>query len=94
MQLAATLIWLPMAWIIARTLGQLADDAGTAAVLPAALAVLALGLLRAGLEALGTRMVFRAARAEVGRLGGRGPAGRAAPPPPHPPPPPPPPPPS
>ncbi|AFK55594.1 thiol reductant ABC exporter subunit CydD [Tistrella mobilis] len=68
MQLAAALVWLPMAWIIARTLGQLADDAGTAAVLPAALAVLALGLLRAGLEALGTRMVFRAARAEVGQL--------------------------
>lgn len=67
-QLAAALVWLPMAWIIARTLGQLADDAGMVAVLPAALAVLALGLLRAGLEALGARMVFRAARAEVGRL--------------------------
>lgn len=77
-QLAATLVWLPMAWIIARTLGQLADDAGTAAVLPAALAVLALGLLRAGLEALGTRMVFRAARAEVGRLRRRALAALAA----------------
>ncbi|WP_372069624.1 thiol reductant ABC exporter subunit CydD (plasmid) [Tistrella mobilis] len=67
-QLAAALVWLPMAWIIARTLGQLASDADMAAVLPAAVAVLALGLLRAGLEALGARMVFRAARAEVGRL--------------------------
>ena len=36
-QLAAALVWLPMAWIIARTLGQLADDAGMVAVLPAAL---------------------------------------------------------
>ncbi|WP_372088548.1 thiol reductant ABC exporter subunit CydD (plasmid) [Tistrella mobilis] len=77
-QLAAALVWLPMAWIIARTLGQLAADAGTAAVLPAALAVLALGLLRAGLEALGTRMVFRAARAEVGQLRRRALAALAA----------------
>ncbi|WP_372052842.1 thiol reductant ABC exporter subunit CydD (plasmid) [Tistrella mobilis] len=77
-QLAAALVWLPMAWIIADALGRLAMDAETAVVMPAAIAVLALGLLRAGLEALGSRMVFRAARAEVGRLRRRALAALAA----------------
>lgn len=77
-QLAAALVWLPMAWIIADALGRLAMDAETAVVMPAAIAVLALGLLRAGLEALGSRMAFRAARAEVGRLRRRALAALAA----------------
>jgi len=64
-QTAAALIWVPQAALIARAVGAMAGGGGVRAVLPFALAVLALGIARAGLDALGARMAFRAARREL-----------------------------
>jgi len=62
LQSLAALLWLPQAALLATAVGGFAGGGGVAgAMLPAALVLLA-GLLRAGLEALGGRLAFRAAR--------------------------------
>lgn len=67
-QALAALFWIPQAACLAWSVGALANGAGLQAVMPLALGVLAFGLVRAGLDAWGTRLSFRSARAEVSRL--------------------------
>ena len=65
LQAAASLVWLPQAALLAHAVGAMAEGAAaSAALLPAAL-VLGLGFARAGLDAIGSRLAFRAARAAV-----------------------------
>ncbi|MGO4438745.1 thiol reductant ABC exporter subunit CydD [Rhizobium sp. RAF56] len=66
-QSAASLIWVPQAALISRAVGEMSAGGGMKAVLPLALLVLALGAVRAGLDALGARMAFRHARAELSK---------------------------
>jgi len=65
---AASLLWLGQAALLADAVGRIAAGEGVAAVLPHAAGVLALGLIRAGCDTIGARLVFQAARAEVSRL--------------------------
>ncbi|MCK9512156.1 MAG: thiol reductant ABC exporter subunit CydD [Pigmentiphaga sp.] len=66
LQVGASLIWLPQAACIALAIHHLGQDAGLLDILPWALAFLALGLMRAGLDAWGSRLVFASARARLG----------------------------
>ncbi|MDE1567481.1 thiol reductant ABC exporter subunit CydD [Aquabacter sp. P-9] len=68
LQVAAALIWIPQAGLIAYAVDRAARGDFQASILPVALGVLVLGLLRAGLDAAGTRLAFRAARAQVSAL--------------------------
>ncbi|WP_140849443.1 thiol reductant ABC exporter subunit CydD [Paracoccus sp. FO-3] len=68
---AAALLWLPQAGILAAAVAGIAAGTGAASLVGPALGVLALGLLRAGLEALGGRLAWRAARAQLSDLRGR-----------------------
>src|SRR5690606_14412668 len=61
-QVAGALLWLPQAGLIALVIGAIAAGEGVDSALLPASGVLALGLLRAGLEALGGRKAFLAAR--------------------------------
>ncbi len=58
----ASLLWLPQAALLAYAVQRLGEGAGMAALWAPAAGVLALGLLRAACEALGQRLVFKAAR--------------------------------
>lgn len=67
LQALAVLGWVPQAALIACVVAGIAAGAGVrAAVLPA-LGLVMIGLLRAGAEAMGSRLAFRAARAELTR---------------------------
>ncbi|QCI69089.1 thiol reductant ABC exporter subunit CydD [Phreatobacter stygius] len=68
LQVAASLLWLPQAALIAQAVGRLADGGGVEAVVWPAALVLGLGLARAGIEAAGSRLAFRAARATLSDL--------------------------
>lgn len=68
LQVAAALLWLPQAGCIAWALQRLADGGGVAGVMVPAAGLLALGVLRALLEATGARWCFRAARAQLSSL--------------------------
>ncbi|WP_419899090.1 thiol reductant ABC exporter subunit CydD [Roseomonas sp. USHLN139] len=70
LQALAALLWLPMAWILAGAVQRLATGAGLAAMLLPAGLLLALGAARAGLEALGGRMVFAGSRRLLSDLRG------------------------
>ncbi|MGV2980075.1 thiol reductant ABC exporter subunit CydD [Camelimonas sp. ID_303_24] len=61
-QTAAALVWLPQAALIAWAVGGLAHGAPASAMLAPAAGVLALGLVRAALDALGVRYAFQGAR--------------------------------
>lgn len=63
LQTVASLIWLPQAALIAFAIGGIAQGAPAREALGPAFAVLALGLLRAALDALASRIAFREARA-------------------------------
>ena len=66
-QIVAALLWVPQAAAVSYAIGRIADGGGfSAAVGPAAVFVL-LGLLRAGLAAIGSRRAFRTARSELSR---------------------------
>ena len=67
-QLFAALLWLPQAGLLAWSIQQLADGATVRAIVPAAVAVIGLGALRAALDAWGLRRLFRAARARLSQL--------------------------
>lgn len=67
-QSAASLLWIPQAALIASAVGRMADGGGLYAVLPLALIFLAIGIARAGLEALCSRVAFCIARAAVSDL--------------------------
>lgn len=61
------LLWLPQAGLLAFSVGKIAEGAPMTAILPAAVAVLILGLIKAFLERLAARLSFRAARAALSR---------------------------
>ncbi len=61
------LLWLPQAGLLAFSVGKIADGAPMTAILPAAVAVLILGLIKAWLEKVAARLSFRAARAALSR---------------------------
>lgn len=59
------LLWLPQAGLLAFSVGKIADGEPMMAIVPAAVAVLILGLLKAWLEKIAARLSFRAARAAL-----------------------------
>ncbi|MDH7804023.1 ATP-binding cassette subfamily C protein CydD [Rhizobium sp. AN70] len=59
------LLWLPQAGLLAFSVGKIADGAPMMAVVPAAFAVLILGVIKAWLEKIAARLSFRAARATL-----------------------------
>lgn len=59
------LLWLPQAGLLAFSVGKIADDEPMMAIVPAAVAVLILGLIKAWLEKVAARLSFRAARAAL-----------------------------
>jgi ATP-binding cassette subfamily C protein CydD len=61
------LLWLPQAGLLAFSVGKIADGEPVMAILPAAVAVLILGILKAWLEKVAARLSFRAARAALSR---------------------------
>ena len=63
----APLLWIPQAALLALGIGRITAGGGAAAVLWPAAGVLLLGALRAGLDHIGGRIAFRAARAELSR---------------------------
>lgn len=69
LQLVAALLWIPQAWLIAVAIGEMA---GGHDIMPTAwrcaIGVLLLGLLRAGLDAAGTRLTFVQSRQALTRL--------------------------
>lgn len=65
LQVAAALLWIPQAGLLAAAIGAIADGAAVAGILPHAAGVVAIGVMRSGLDALGGRMTFRQARAAL-----------------------------
>ncbi|MFC7552026.1 hypothetical protein ACFQU7_06745 [Pseudoroseomonas wenyumeiae] len=63
LQAAASLLWIAQAALLARAVGGIAAGASADEALRPAIAIGALALLRAGLDALAARGAFRAARA-------------------------------
>ncbi|WP_174021702.1 thiol reductant ABC exporter subunit CydD [Agrobacterium fabrum] len=59
------LLWLPQAGLLAFSVGKIADGEPMMAIVPAAVAVLILGLLKAWMEKVAARRSFRAARAAL-----------------------------
>ncbi|MBS0453515.1 MAG: thiol reductant ABC exporter subunit CydD [Proteobacteria bacterium] len=78
LQVLASLLWIAQAALVAVAVQGMADGHGLHAAWAPAGGVLALGLLRAGCEALGSRRVFDQARALLGQLRGELAAGLAA----------------
>lgn len=68
LQALAAMLWVPQAGLIALAVQHMADGRPAQALTPLAALVLAIGLLRAGLDAVGARMVYRAARRDLSRL--------------------------
>lgn len=66
-QTLASLLWIPQAALLASGIGVIADRHGLTATAIPALFVFLLGALRAGLDSLGGRLAFQAARAELSR---------------------------
>lgn len=66
-QTVAALIWIVQAALLAFGVGLIADGSRLGAIVLPAAVVLVLGILRAALDAVGGRMAFRAARAELTR---------------------------
>ena len=66
-QTLASLLWIPQAALLASGIGVIADRHGITAMAIPALFVFLLGALRAGLDSLGGRLAFQAARAELSR---------------------------
>ncbi|HEY0125406.1 MAG TPA: thiol reductant ABC exporter subunit CydD [Rhizobium sp.] len=66
-QTLAALLWIPQAALLALGVGAISGGRGVAAAVMPALLVFVLGAFRAGLDALGGRLAFQAARAELTR---------------------------
>jgi ATP-binding cassette subfamily C protein CydD len=62
LQIAASIMWIPQAGALSFAVGGIAYGRAAAAVLEPAIIVLALGIMKAGLDAAGGRLAFRAAR--------------------------------
>ncbi|MGV3549235.1 thiol reductant ABC exporter subunit CydD [Rhizobium sp.] len=67
LQALAGLLVIPQAGLIAWSVGHLAQGGAMASMIGPAAAIVVCGLLRAGLEAIGGRMAFRAARRDLSR---------------------------
>ncbi len=65
LQTAAALVWIPQAALLALSVGIISDGGSTIDVVLAALAILALGIIRAAIDAAGGRIAFRTARNEL-----------------------------
>lgn len=68
LQAAAALLWLPQAALLAFAVGGIAAGQGAADMLMPAAAVAGIGILRALLEAAGSRLAFRTARQRLSAL--------------------------
>ena len=68
MQVLATLIWLPQAALIAWSIAAVQNGRPFADLVLTAVAFVALGMLRSGLEAAGIRLSFASARAYTQEL--------------------------
>jgi ATP-binding cassette subfamily C protein CydD len=62
LQVAAALVWIPQAAALSAAVGGIASGRSPEAAFAPALLVLALGLVRAALDAAGSRLAFKAAR--------------------------------
>ena len=78
LQVLASLLWIAQAALVAMAVQAMADGKGLGAAWAPAGGVVALGLLRAACEALGSRRVFDQARALLGHLRGELAAGLAS----------------
>ena len=78
LQVLASLLWIAQAALVAMAVQAMADGKGLGAAWAPAGGVVALGLLRAACEALGSRRVFDQARALLGQLRGELAAGLAS----------------
>lgn len=67
LQVAAALLWVPQAGLLAMAVGTIVAGEGAGSVLGHAAGVLAIGIARALLDALGSRVAFRQARAVLTR---------------------------
>ncbi|MDE1994190.1 MAG: thiol reductant ABC exporter subunit CydD [Rhizobiaceae bacterium] len=65
LQTAASLVWIPQAALLAFSVGIISDGGNTADIVLAALAIVALGIVRAALDVMGGRIAFRTARNEL-----------------------------
>ncbi|MBB3443731.1 thiol reductant ABC exporter subunit CydD [Rhizobium sp. BK379] len=65
LQAFAAALWILQAGLLAWSVGRLADGGGLNDVLWPAVSVLLLGIVKSCLDAVGTRLAFRAARAEL-----------------------------
>ena len=63
----APLLWIPQAALLALAIARISAGGGAGAVVWPAAGILALGALRAGIEHLGGRLAFAAARADLSR---------------------------
>ncbi len=71
LQVLASLLWLPQAWLIARAVQVMATGAGSgvfAQIVPLAVGVLVIGVLRAVLDGAGVLRAQRAARQQLSAL--------------------------
>ena len=68
LQVTAALLWAPQAALIALAVNRVAMADFTTPVWPLGVGILVLGLIRAGLDAVGTRKAFLAARSKVTQL--------------------------
>jgi len=78
LQVAASLLWIPQAALISLAVGRMAAGGGAEDILPQAGAVLALGVARSLLDATGTRLAFRQARAALSECRSKAVAGLAS----------------
>lgn len=68
LQLVASLLWVPQAALIALTIGNVANGHSSDNSVWAAFGVLAIGILRATLDSLGSRLAFRVGRSVASQL--------------------------
>lgn len=68
LQVAAALLFVPQAGLLAFAVAGMAEGAAWRGAWLPAIGIATIGLLRAGLEALGGRLIFRAARARLSQL--------------------------
>lgn len=68
LQLVASLLWVPQAALIALTIGNVANGHSSDSSAWAAFGVLAIGILRATLDSLGSRLAFRVGRSVASQL--------------------------
>lgn len=68
LQIAASLLWVPQAALIAITIGDVANGGASTSSAWAAFGVLTIGILRAILDSLGSRMAFHTGRSVASQL--------------------------